>query len=368
MSRFYNYSTNNTLLIYSQRPDATLVAGYNHWKDHFGRHVLKGEKGIRIIAPYQYTKTVERELKDPVTGEPVLDSDGNIRIVKIETLAHGFRAATVFDISQTEGKELPSLIPRDLTGDIDNFNDFMDAISYISPVPVRFSDIENGAKGFFDPVHNYICIQEGLSQTQTVKTAIHELTHALLHDSDKGKDTRTKEIEAEAVAYTVCRHYGIDTSEYSFSYIAGWSSGRDAEELKSSIETIRFTASDVINRMDMRLKVLENDRSVPVTDMLTDRISRAMDEFLYTYDRQDYENSYITRDEALSSIRRTLERKNSAELYKMLDKASQSGERSVAMYTKMNNIRNDILVFCETSAETQKAYVERFPVPEEELM
>lgn len=257
MSKFHDYSFNNTMLIAMQKPDATLVAGFNSWKNKFQRNVNRGEKGIQIFAPAPYKIRKEQTKMDKDTGLPVLDKNGKPVTEEVEVKIPAFKVVSVFDVSQTSGKELPTLGADELKGDVKDFEKFFDALKSIAPVPVNFEEIKGGAKGYFDKEKNIIAINEGMSETQTVKTAIHEITHSLLHnrnltvsDLDKPKDRNTEEVEAESVAYTVCQHFGIDTSEYSFAYVASWGSGKDVPELKASLETIRATANDIINKLE----------------------------------------------------------------------------------------------------------------------
>lgn len=329
MSKFYNYSFNNTLLIAMQKPDATLIAGYTAWQRNFDRHVMKGEKGIKILAPAPYKTQVEFEKIDPATQKPVLDADGNPVTVTVEVMRPAFKVVSVFDVSQTDGKELPDIAVDELTGSVENYVAFFEALKQESPVPISFEDIHGGAKGYFSHVENRIAIQKGMSEIQTAKTAIHEIAHAKLHALDQPdpepkwkvvmvseggtkhdfqtafeseadaisaaedadwrfvdenqfewrleveedtsaiqtqkKDRRTKEVEAESVAYTVCQRYGIETSDYSFGYIAGWSSDKETKELKGSLETIRSTAAEMIESIDAKLKVLLAEKEQTVT-------------------------------------------------------------------------------------------------------
>ena len=264
LSKFHDYSLNNTILIAMQKPDATLVAGYTAWQKQFGRQVQKGENGIRILAPTPYKKRMEVEKTDPVTGEILTNPDGTSVKETKEVLMPAFKVVNVFDVSQTDGKPLPTLGVNELTGDVAQYEMFFEALKKACPVPMGFEQIAGGAKGYFHTVENRIAIQEGMSEIQTVKTAIHEIAHAKLHavkpdekaaPEDK-KDRHTKEVEAESVAYTVCQRYGIETSDYSFGYIAGWSSGKETKELKSSLDTIRKTAAEMIEGIDAKLKVL----------------------------------------------------------------------------------------------------------------
>ena len=270
MSKFHNYSFNNTMLIAMQKPDATLVAGFKAWQKNFDRYVKKGEKGIRILAPAPYKIKEEQEKLDPVTGEIMLDKNGMPITEEVEIKIPAFRVVPVFDVSQTDGKEMPDIGVNELSGSVEDYEDFMQALTEVSPVPITYEDIDGDAKGYFHTTDHRIAIQEGMSQSQTVKTAIHEVAHAKLHDWERNqdidavldKDRNTKEVEAESVAYTVCQHFGIDTSDYSFGYIAGWSSDRDMKELKSSLDTIRKTASELITGIEDRLAELQKDRAV----------------------------------------------------------------------------------------------------------
>ncbi|OUO81204.1 antirestriction protein ArdA [Blautia sp. An249] len=259
MSKFHNYSFNNTLLIAMQKPDASLVAGFSSWKNNFGRNVMKGEKGIKIIAPSPFTVKQEVEKTDPQTGKPVIGKDGKPVTEEKEIKVPAYKVVSVFDVSQTEGRELPDIAVDELTGDVDRFKDFFAALEQASPVPVGFEKIEGGAHGYYHLEEKRIAIDEGMSDLQTLKTAIHEIAHAKLHDIDLNApkeeqkprvDRRTREVEAESVAYTVCQHYGLDTSDYSFGYVAGWSGGKELAELRGSLETIRNTAAEMINAID----------------------------------------------------------------------------------------------------------------------
>ena len=325
MSKFYHYSFSNTLLIAMQKPEATYVAGYTSWQRNFDRQVMKGEKGIKILAPAPYKAKEEREKIDPSTQKPVLDADGKPITETVEVMRPAFKVVSVFDISQTDGKELPDIIVDELSGSVENYAAFFEALKQESPAPIAFEDIPSGAKGYFSPVENRIAIQEGMSEIQTIKTAIHEIAHAKLHSIDRPepepawkivmisdggtkrdflsgfaseteanetaeregwrfidenrfewrleveedtsavqemrKDRHTKEVEAESVAYTVCQRYGIETSDYSFGYIAGWSSDKETKELKGSLETIRKTAAEMSDSIDAKLKVLLSEKS-----------------------------------------------------------------------------------------------------------
>ena len=268
MSQFHHYSFNNTLLIAMQKPDATLVAGYQAWEKKFKRHVMKGEKGIQIIAPAPIREKEEREKLDPVTGETILRPDGQPETEEVAVTIPRFKVSTVFDLSQTDGEPLPDLAAEELTASVENFDIFMEAIRSVSPAPIRFDEITSGAKGYYDSLAKEIVIQNGMSESQTMKTAVHETAHAKLHDRDLmdelgiQKDQMTKEVEAESVAYTVCQHFGLDTSDYSFPYIAGWSSNHEMKELRSSMDTIRRTASEVIDGIEASMREQLRARNV----------------------------------------------------------------------------------------------------------
>ena len=265
MSKFHNYSFRNTVLIAMQKPDASLVAGFSAWKNNFERNVMKGQKGIKIIAPSPYKIKQEMQKIDPHTQKPVIGKDGKPVTEEKEVTIPAYKVVSVFDVSQTEGKELPDIAVDELTGDVDRYKDFFAALEKTSPVPIAFENIEGGSHGYYHLEDKRIAINEGMSELQTLKTAIHEIAHAKLHDIDLNApkdeqprvDRRTREVEAESVAYTVCQHYGLDTSDYSFGYVAGWSSGRELSELKSSLETIRSAAAEIINSIDANFAELQ---------------------------------------------------------------------------------------------------------------
>ena len=268
MSKFHNYSFNNTLLIAMQKPDATLVAGYKALQKNFERHVNKGEKAIRILAPAPYKIKEERDKIDPVTQELLLDKDGNPQKEEVEITIPVFRAVSVFDVAQTDGKPIPELAAKELLSDVEGYQDMIRAVEAISPVPIELEEIAGDSKGYYDSEAKRIAVQENMSESQTLKTMIHEVAHSKLHskeveqDEQMRKDRNTKEVEAESVAYTVCQHFGIDTSDYSFGYIAGWSSGRDTKELRASMDTIRKTASELITGIEGQLHLLELEKEV----------------------------------------------------------------------------------------------------------
>ena len=269
MSKFHNYSFNNTLLIAMQKPDASLVAGFQSWKNNFKRNVVKGEKGIKILAPSPFKIKQEMEKIDPATQKPIIGADGKPVKEEKEITIPAFKVVSVFDVSQTEGKELPDIAVDMLTGDVERFKDVFAALEKTSPVPIGFEKIEGNSHGYYHLEEKRIAIDEGMSELQTIKTAIHEIAHAKLHDIDPNApkeeqadrpDRRTREVQAESVAYAVCQHYGLDTSDYSFGYVAGWSSVRELDELKSSLETIRSTAAEIINSIDEHLQEIQKER------------------------------------------------------------------------------------------------------------
>jgi len=280
MSRFHTYSLNNTILIHMQMPNATHVAGYNKWKNQFGRHVKQGEKGLTIIAPTPFKKRIEEMKLDPDTRAPVLDHDGNVIMEEREIEIPLFRPVKVFDVSQTEGRPLPSLVAP-LTGDVQQYEAFMEALRRTSPVPVQFKPLREGLDGFLNLEDQTITIREGMSQVQTVCAAVHEITHAMLHNRErdqaavaagntdqgppKPKDKNTREVEAESVSYTVCQYYGIETGANSLGYIATWSKDKTLPELKASLETISKTANVLITSIDRHFAEICRERGIDLT-------------------------------------------------------------------------------------------------------
>lgn len=276
MSRFHRYSVNNTMLIYMQRPDATHVAGFNKWRDQFGRNVLKGEKGIRIIAPTPYKKKIEEIKTDPETNAPVLDADGKAIIEEKEIRIPMFKVVSVFDVSQTAGKPLPQLA-ADLSGNVQQYEVFMEALRRASPVPMEIKSVARDTDGFFSAKAQSITIRAGMSEVQTVCAAVHEIAHAKLHDyehmtelADDGetilvpgeKSRNTEEVEAESISYAVCQYYGIETGENSFGYIATWSKGKELKELRASLETINKTSSELITDIDRHFAEICKERGI----------------------------------------------------------------------------------------------------------
>ena len=262
MSRFHRYSCNSVLLISLQCPWATRVAGFHTWRKDFGRTVKRGEKGIRILAPCTYQSLVERDKLDPATNLPVMGTDGRPVRETVLVRRQSFKVATVFDVSQTEGKELPSLCVGELAGDVEQYSHLSAALEELSPVPIHYRfPFPSAAKGCYSHMEQCVYVRPHMSQVQTFKTMVHEVSHAKRHalPVENGvitgvpeKDRRTREVEAESIAYVVCQHFGVDTSDYSFGYIAGWSKGRELEELKSSLSCICETAAELIDGIESR--------------------------------------------------------------------------------------------------------------------
>lgn len=276
MSKFHKYSFRNTLLILMQKPDAAMVAGYGAWQKNFKRQVKRGETGISIIAPSPYKTQQEIPLLDKITHLPMYDAAGKPLTQNIDVTIPSYKVTTVFDVSQTDGEPLPQLGVDELQGDVMNYENMFKALEKISPVPIAFENIEGGAKGYFHREEKRIAIQENMSELQTLKTAIHEVAHAKLHDISKEelkdippeerKDSHTREVEAESVAFTVCMRYGLDTSDYTFGYVAGWSSSKEAPELESSLATIQKMADEIISGIDEQLAELNKDKEQNISN------------------------------------------------------------------------------------------------------
>ena len=276
MSRFHRYSVNNTMLIYMQKPDATLVAGYNKWKNQFERHVKRGEHGITIIAPTPFKKKIEEQKLDPDTKAPMLDAEGKIIMEEREVEIPMFRPVKVFDVSQTDGKPLPELASS-LSGNVQNYEAFLEALRRSAPVPLSVEPMAANMDGYFSPDRQRIAIREGMSEVQTVSAAVHEIAHSKLHNYAKAqeeaaragdkeppqkKDRNTEEVEAESISYAVCQYYGIQTGENSFGYIASWSQGKELPELRASLETINKAAGELIADIDRHYKVICKERGI----------------------------------------------------------------------------------------------------------
>ena len=297
MAKFHNYSFNNTMLIAMQRPDATLVTSYKNWQS-MGRQVMKGEKGITIIAPAPYKKMKEKEVLDE-NQRPIMGSDGKPKTEQVEVTVPHFKAVTVFDIAQTSGEPIQTLAPELLTAAVQDFDSFMQAIQKISPVPIRFDEIDGNANGYYHNADKEIVIKKGLSESQTLKTAIHETVHAKLHDKEimeslgVEKDRLTKEVEAESVAYCVCSSFGLDTSDYSFPYIAGWSSSREMKEMKASMDVIRKTAGEMIDQLTEELEIILEEKQKTELHEKYGILVDALEAAGYRYDYRESEPGHI---------------------------------------------------------------------------
>ena len=297
MAKFHNYSFNNTMLIAMQRPDATLVTSYKNWQS-MGRQVMKGEKGITIIAPTPYKKMKEKEVLDE-KQRPIMGTDGKPKTEQVEVTVPHFKAVTVFDIAQTSGEPIQTLAPELLTAAVQDFDSFMQAIQKISPVPIRFDEIDGNANGYYHNADKEIVIKKGLSESQTLKTAIHETVHAKLHDKEimeslgVEKDRLTKEVEAESVAYCVCSSFGLDTSDYSFPYIAGWSSSREMKEMKASMDVIRKTAGEMIDQLTEELEIILEEKQKTELHEKYGILVDALEAAGYRYDYRESEPGHI---------------------------------------------------------------------------
>ena len=353
MSRFHRYSVNNTMLIYMQRPDATHVAGFNKWRDQFGRNVLKGEKGIRIIAPTPYKKKVEEIKTDPETNAPVLDADGKAIIEEKEIRIPMFKVVSVFDVSQTSGKPLPQLA-ADLSGNVQQYEVFMEALRRASPVPMEIKPVARDTDGFFSTKAQSITIRAGMSEVQTVCAAVHEIAHAKLHDyehmtelADDGetilvpgeKSRNTEEVEAESISYAVCQYYGIETGENSFGYIATWSKGKELKELRASLETINKTASELITDIDRHFAEICKERGIDRENLAAaEQPSAEMPEVekLYMVDNDKY--IHVQRSDA--GIDYTIYDAGSAKALDggILDSAEQQLPAAALEICKLHNI------------------------------
>ena len=326
MSRFHRYSVNNTMLIYMQKPDATLVAGYNKWKNQFERHVKRGEHGITIIAPTPFKKKIEEQKLDPDTKAPILDAEGKAVMEEREVEIPMFRPVKVFDVSQTDGKPLPELAST-LSGSVQNYEAFMEALRRSAPVPLSVESMAAKMDGYFSPDQQRIAIREGMSEVQTVSAAVHEIAHSKLHnyakaqeeaaragdkEPPKKKDRNTEEVEAESISYAVCQYYGIQTGENSFGYIATWSQGKELPELRASLETINKAAGELIADIDRHYKVICKERGIDLTaapepqrDPI-EQLAADIDQFSFDYDTYEYRDQVDNREDALWELTATL--------------------------------------------------------------
>ena len=319
MSKFHRYSVNNTMLIYMQKPDATLVAGYNKWKNQFERHVKRGEHGITIIAPTPYKKKIEEQKLDPDTHAPILDADGKAVMEEKEIEIPMFRPVKVFDLSQTDGKPLPELASS-LSGTVPHYETFLEAVRRSAPVPIEFEPMAAEMDGYFSSDQQRIAIREGMSEVQTVSAIVHETAHSKLHDYDKAqeeaaragnkeppkkKDRNTEEVEAESISYAVCQYFGIQTGENSFGYIASWSHGKELPELRASLETINKTSCELITDIERHYREICKERGIDLTaapkperDPI-EQLAADIDQFSFDYDTYEYRDRVDDREEAL---------------------------------------------------------------------
>ena len=322
MSRFHRYSVSNTMLIYMQKPDATLVAGYNKWKNQFERHVKRGEHGITIIAPTPFKKKIEEQKLDPDTKAPMLDQDGKVIMEEREVEIPMFRPVKVFDVSQTDGKPLPELAST-LSGSVQNYEAFMEALRRSAPVPLSVEPMAANMDGYFSPDQQRIAIRTGMSEVQTVSAAVHEIAHSKLHnyakaqeeaaragdkEPPKKKDRNTEEVEAESISYAVCQYFGIQTGENSFGYIANWSQGKELPELRASLETINKAAGELIADIDRHYKVICKERGIDLTaapepqrDPI-EQLAADIDQFSFDYDTYEYRDQVDNREDALREL------------------------------------------------------------------
>ena len=341
MSKFHSYSFRNSLLILMQKPEATHVAGYAAWKKKFNRQVQRGESGIQIVGYSPRKVNVEQEKKDS-SGNTIIGADGKPVMEKVTRQVPSYVPVSVFDVSQTEGEPLPQLV-NELNGSVEAYQDLMQAIRDVSPFPVSFEEIQGGAKGFCDPVTQRIVIQQGMSEAQSVKTAIHEVTHADLHAPEQNliladrTDRRTREIEAESTAFVVCEHYGIDTSDYTFPYLASWSSSKELAELQSSLETIQKQAGDLIDKIDTRLTELQKDRE---KDLFTEITPDQVKTLASSFEKED-----LRHEEMLDTVRfdgdidldreKTREQLGFRDQNKEQPKAAQEPQKKISMKERM---------------------------------
>ena len=358
LSKFHNYSLGNTILIALQKPDATLVAGYTAWKNQFGRQVQKGEQGIRILAPTPYKRKMEVDVIDPSTGQARLNPDGTKATELKEIMVPAFKVVNVFDVSQTDGRPIPSIGVNELTGDVRQYEMFFEALKRSCPVPISFEQIDSGAKGYYHTVDHRIALQEGMSQVQTIKTLIHEMTHQHLHSKDpkemspeEPRLTRNaKEVEAESVAYTVAQHYGIETSDYSFAYIAGWSAGKDTPELKASLDRIRTAADELITGIDMQLQILQKEKMAEL-ETQAEALAVKLDELSYDFDYYGYVDAVDDREAVVRQNKEMLLENGTqvegilAFLQEVVDDDGDCSSRAAALITEVKEFSEAAAAF-----------------------
>lgn len=363
MSRFHKYSLNNVMLIHSQMPDATLVAGFNKWKNSFGRHVKKGEKGIQILAPTPYKIKVEKEKLDPDTKLPMIDENGNPVTEEKEVSIPMFKVVSVFDVTQTEGKPLPQLA-YSLSGAVEHYEEFMEALKRTSTVPIKVEHTEKNVDGFFDLTNQSITIQAGMSEIQTVCAVIHEIAHSRLHNydhmtelADDGetllapaeKDRNTEEVEAESISYAVCQYFGIETAENSFGYIASWSQGKELKELRASLETINRTSSELISGIEKHFQEICKEKGIDLSTqqkVTVDPISQFaadLDQFSFDFDPHEYHDRVEDREQAVQDIITGIQNKNVQHLRDWLqpiasDSDDSNSATAQALLDRLNTI------------------------------
>lgn len=386
MSRFHRYSVNNTMLIYLQKPDATLVAGFNKWKDQFERHVKKGEHGITIIAPTPFKKKIEEQKLDPDTKAPVLDKDGRIVIEEKEVEIPMFRPVKVFDVSQTDGKPLPQLA-NNLSGDVKQFEAFMEALRRSSPVPIFMEQISADMDGYFSPTDQRIAIREGMSQAQTVSATVHEIAHSKLHNYEKErqtaaagteaeevkpKDRRTEEVEAESISYAVCQYYGIQTGENSFGYIAAWSKDKELPELRASLETINKTAGGLIADVDRHFKDICKERGIdlaaqPEQEPTAVELAAAIDQLAFDYDPYEYKDQVDDREEAVRQLTGDILSGNVEDMKNFLSSVEAENENYTSAQKLLGQLDRLVPAPAERSIPEPEAGFHRYYITPESL-
>ncbi len=368
MSRFHNYSFNNTLLIYMQKPDATHVAGFNKWKDKFGRSVNKGEKGIKIIAPTPYKKMIEKDVLDPDTKLPMRDENGEIIKEEKEVSIPSFRPVTVFDVSQTSGKELPTLA-SDLNGKVENFDMLKEAISRSAPVPISFKPLRPDTDGYFSPKRQEIVIREGMGEVQTVCAMIHESAHAKLHNpanipatDDKSKLSRSdEEVQAESIAYTVCAYFGIETGDNSFGYLASWSQSKELKELKESLDVINNTSSELISSIEKNYRAIAKERGAELTSKKdpVEEFANEIDDFVFNFDPYDYKDRIDDREGFRDDLKTSIHSGRCEDVAEWLqDIVSEGSEESKKASELLNKLSLYINTQIDKNAEINAPAIE----------
>ncbi|MCD8099403.1 MAG: YodL domain-containing protein [Oscillospiraceae bacterium] len=371
MSRFHKYSFNNTMLIHMQKPNATLVTGYSKWEQKFNRHVKRGEKGIKIIAPMPFKKKIEQEKLDPDTKLPMRDNDGNVIMEEKTVKVPMFRPTVVFDVSQTVGAPLP-VLASDLKGDVKHFDIFMEALRRSSPVPIEMKALASNMDGYFNMNEQKICLREDMSEVQTVCAAVHEITHAKLHNvrernsadenlpaEETRKNRKTEEVEAESVSFSVCAYYGIETGENSFGYIASWFKDRELKELRASLETINRTADDLITDIDRHFEEICKERGIDLSNERAENTAapdecpsaeeQTQDTALDEYPMLDNIGPHRAYDQSLLLVSR--------------EKAAEMMDRDITVYAV--NGKKTAMIFDRNEIDASKSSAQ-FAIPREE--